>query len=217
MTTRSHWIDISAPVTDGMVRWPDNPPVRVERVFDQERGDPATVSRVDMSVHTGTHMDAPKHFRADGEGIEKVPIDAVVGRARVIELPGVSSVSRARLERAGAGRGERLLIKTDNSRHAWWREEFHEDFVHLTTDGAACLGEKSTRCVGVDYLSVAEYGGDAHGTHRALLDAGVAIIEGLNLAPLRAGTYELCCLPVRIEGADGAPARAVVRRIEEGD
>jgi arylformamidase len=205
------WIDVSVPLRTGMVHWPDNPPVKIERVMDLARGDAASVSSMAMGVHTGTHMDAPAHFQKGGVGIDQMPIDATLGLARVVEIQDPVSIKRAELEPANLQPGERVLFRTRNSERCWGTDAFIEDFVFISRDAAAYLAERRVRTVGVDYLSVGGYREDAEETHLALLQAGIWVIEGLNLSPVRAGTYELICLPLRIQGGDGAPARAVLR------
>ncbi|MDY7224752.1 cyclase family protein [Hyalangium rubrum] len=205
------WIDVSVPLRTGMVHWPDNPPVKIERVMDLERGDVASVSSMAMGVHTGTHMDAPAHFQRGGVGIDRMPLDATLGLARVIEIQDSVSIKRAELEAASLQPGERVLFRTRNSERCWQTDAFIEDFVFISRDAAAYLAERRVRTVGVDYLSVGGFREDAEETHLALLQAGIWVIEGLNLSSVRAGAYELICLPLRIEGGDGAPARAVLR------
>jgi arylformamidase len=209
----SDWIDVSVPLRTGMVHWPDNPPVRIERTLDLDRGDAATVSSLSMGVHTGTHMDAPSHFQRGGVGIDQMPLDATLGPARVIEIQDPVSIKRAELEKANLQPGERVLFRTRNSERCWGTDDFIEDFVFISREAAAWLAECRVRTVGVDYLSVGGFREDGEETHHALLRAGIWLIEGLNLAPVRAGAYELVCLPLRIAGGDGAPARAVLRRV----
>ncbi len=207
------WIDVSVPLRTGMVHWPDNPPVRIERTMDLEHGDAATVSSMAMGVHTGTHMDAPVHFQRGGVGIDQMPLEATLGLARVVEIQDPVSIKRAELEAAGLQPGERILFRTRNSERCWKTDDFVEDFVFISREAASYLVERGVRTVGVDYLSVGGFREDAEATHLALLQGGVWIIEGLNLSPVRAGTYELVCLPLRIAGGDGAPARAVLRPV----
>jgi arylformamidase len=205
------WIDVSVPLRTGMVHWPDNPPVKIERVMDLERGDIASVSSMSMGVHTGTHMDAPAHFQRGGVGIDRMPLEATLGLARVIEIRDPVSIKRAELEPARLQPGERVLFRTRNSERCWQTDAFIEDFVFISREAAAYLAECRVRTVGVDYLSVGGFREDAEATHLALLQAGIWVIEGLNLSPVGEGTYELICLPLRIAGGDGAPARAVLR------
>jgi arylformamidase len=207
------WIDVSVPVYSGMAHWPDNPPVVVERLLDMDRGDAANVSKLSLGAHTGTHMDAPRHFLRDGAGIDALPFDATVGPARVIEIRDPVAITVAELTRHGLRQGERVLFKTANSARCWGTDEFVEDFVSIARDAAAYLVGRGVRTVGVDYLSVGGFRpeADGAGTHAALLGAGVWIIEGLNLAQVQPGMYDLICLPLRLLGADGAPARAILR------
>jgi arylformamidase len=194
-----------------MVHWPDNPPVKIDRVMDLEKGDAASVSSMSMGVHTGTHMDAPAHFQRGGVGIDQMPLEATLGLARVIEIGDPVSIKRAELESAGLQPGERVLFRTRNSERCWHSDAFVEDFVFISREAAAYLAERRVRTVGVDYLSVGGFREDAEETHLALLQAGIWVVEGLNLSAVRAGMYEFICLPLRIVGGDGAPARAVLR------
>ena len=211
MDAKDAWIDVSVPLRSGMVRWPDNPPVRIERVLDTECGDVASVSKISMGSHTGTHMDAPLHFVRGGEGMDRMPLDAAVGRARVIEVQDPVSVKPEDLR--GVGRGERVLFKTQNSARRWEEDAFDEDFVYVSKEAARELAARGVRTVGVDYLSVGGFREDGVETHRALLGAGIWVIEGLNLLAVEPGEYDLVCLPLKIEDGDGAPARAILRAI----
>lgn len=205
------WVDISVPLHHGMVHWPDNPPVQIERVLDIDRGDAATVSKMSLGVHTGTHVDAPIHFIPGGHGVHEAPFSALIGPARVIEIADRHSIKVAELRHHDLQPGERILFKTLNSARCWQTDDFVEDFVYVSQEAARFLVSQRVRAVGVDYLSVGGYTADGPETHQALLSAGVWIIEGLNLASVRPGTYELICLPLKIVDGDGAPARAVLR------
>ena len=208
------WIDVSVPLRDGMPAWPGNPPVRIGRHEEMSKGNDANVTAISLGAHTGTHMDAPVHFLADGIGIEAMDLSATMGAARVIEIGDPAAIRRHELHAAKIARGERILFKTRNSSYAWTSEIFVEDFVGITLGAAKYLAEIGIRTVGVDYLSVASFGGDAPGVHRALLSAGVWIIEGLDLSLVTEGSHELICLPLRILGSDGAPARALLRPLD---
>jgi arylformamidase len=196
-----------------MVHWPDDPPVRIELTSDIERGDVANVSRIDMGSHTGTHMDAPLHFVRGGKGLDEMPLDATIGRARVIEIHDPESVKPNELRLHGISRGERILFKTQNSARAWQKDAFVEDFVYVSQEAARYLAGCKIQTVGIDYLSVGGFFRDGVETHQALLEAGVWIIEGLDLSQVEPGEYELICLPLKIEGSDGAPARAILRAL----
>ncbi len=208
------WIDISVTLHTGMVRWPDNPPVQIERTLDIDHGDVCNVSTIAMGSHTGTHMDAPLHFLQTGKGIAEMPLDATLGSARVIEIRDTESIKPAELHPHAIQRGERVLFKTQNSTRCWKTDTFVEDFVYISQEAARYLAELGVRTVGVDYLSVGGYTKDGVETHRALLEAGIWIIEGLDLSQVQPGTYELICLPLKVTRADGAPARAIIRKAE---
>jgi arylformamidase len=209
---RPGWIDVSVPISSGMVHWPDDAPVEVSREREIADGDSANVTRLEMSAHTGTHMDAPVHYLEGGEGIDALPFDATIGPARVIEISDMVSVKAGELAGHDPRQGERLLLKTVNSVNAWrLAPEFERNFVYVAADAAAYLAECGVRSVGIDYLSVGGFEHDTVETHVALLRAGIWIIEGLNLAEVEPGDYELLCLPLKIVGSDGAPARALLR------
>ena len=206
------WTDISVTISSGMVHWPGNPPVQIERVRAIEHGDDYNASRLSMSAHTGTHMDAPLHFLRSGRGLDQMPLDATVGPARVIQIQDPQQITVAELRPCRIQRGDRILFKTRNSSRCWKQKSFVKKFVHLSNEAANFLAEKGVRAVGVDYLSVGPYGSnDSKTVHQALLGAEVWIIEGLNLSRVRPGRYELVCLPLKIRQSDGAPARAILR------
>jgi arylformamidase len=211
MVDESGWIDVSVPLKSGMVHWPDNPPVRIERMLDMDSGDVANVSTISFGSHTGTHMDAPIHFLRGGEGIDRMPLDATMGRARVVEIQDPSSVKPEELEAHGIGRGERVLFKTKNSTRRWWEEDFIEDFVYVSQEAGRYLADRGVTTVGVDYISVGGFYEDGPETHQALLGAGIWIIEGLDLTGIEPGEYDLICLPIKVKDGDGAPSRALLR------
>jgi arylformamidase len=207
------WIDISVALDNGMVHWPGDPPFHREEVMQMERGDICNVSKMTSTVHIGTHMDAPHHFVKNGRGIDSMPIDATVGRARVIRIDDPEMIRVAELDQHNIGAGERVLFRTRNSLSAWKTTDFQKRFVYIPADTARYLVSKDVRTIGVDYLSVGGFDADGPQTHQALLSAGVWIIEGLNLGDVEPGDYDLVCLPLKIVGSDGAPARAILRRL----
>ncbi len=206
-------IDISVILKSGMVHWPGDPPVKISAIHSISKGDVANVSKINMGSHTGTHMDAPYHFIRRGRGIDQMPLDATIGEARVIEIHDPVSIKPEELTKHRIQRGERILFKTRNSLRSWEKESFTEDFIYISTEAAKFLAERHIRVVGVDYLSVGGYKGDGATTHRTLLKAGIWIIEGLNFSKANAGKYELICLPLKFWHGDGAPARAVLKRL----
>ena len=210
--TMTTWMDISVAIHTGMVHWPDNPPVRVEYMLHIERGDICTVSTLSMGSHTGTHMDGPFHFLPEGQGLHEMPLDAAIGLARVIEIRDPESIKPDELRPHNIRQGERLLFKTKNSARCWQTDTFVEDFVYLSQEAARYLASVGVQTVGIDYLSVGGFKKDGLETHLALLGAGIWIIEGLDLSQVEPGTYELICLPLKIAGSDGAPARAILRK-----
>jgi arylformamidase len=210
----SQWIDISVALRTGMVHWPGDIPVRVQQTANMQQGDVANLRTISMSAHTGTHMDAPLHFVDGGLSLDTMPFTATVGRARVIEIDDDNTITRAELEKHEPQLGERVLFKTRNSGVAWAQcRYFLKNYVALSSDAARYLVECGVRTIGVDYLSIGPYGEEGFDTHRVILAAGIWVIEGLNLANVSAGEYELICLPLKIAGGDGAPARAILRRV----
>jgi arylformamidase len=190
-------IDVSVPVRPGMITYPGDPVVRLERVSSIADGDVLNLSRLDLGVHSGTHVDAPLHFVDGGASVETLALDVVVGPCVVVEGLDPTAVP------AGA---ERVLFKTPNGR-LWERDEFSEDFVALDGGTARALVERGVRLVGIDYLSI----GDEE-AHRILLGAGVVAVEGLDLREVEPGEYGLVCAPLKLEGAEGAPARVLLLR-----
>ena len=208
------WIDVSVTVRDGMPHWPDNPPIVLERVLDTERGDVCNVSHLAMGVHSGTHMDGPVHFIHGAGGLDEMPLTATMGEARVIEIDDPGEITAGELRKHRLQPGERVLFRTSNSDRCWHSSSFVEDFVGLSEQAAAYLAETGVRTVGIDYLSIGGYHADGAKIHKILLQAGIWIIEGLDLSPVTGGRYEMICLPVKLHNSDGAPARAILRPLE---
>ena len=204
--------DVSIPIVAGGVVYPGNPEIRVEYQQAISRGDGANVSTLAFGSHTATHVDAPKHFVDDGQAVDEIPLERLIGPAVLLEFPdSLMSVGRAELEaQAAALRGHtRVLLRTRNSA-LLARAEFVRDYTYLAPDGAEYLVGLGVEVVGIDYLSVEQFRSGHHRTHLTLLRRGVVIIEGLSLSAVRPGVYDLVCLPLRIAGIDGAPARAVL-------
>ncbi|MGI8607006.1 MAG: cyclase family protein [Gaiellaceae bacterium] len=204
----SRIFDVSVPIQERMPIYDGNPGVHLSRAQSIEDGDGANVSRLDLGVHTGTHVDAPLHFLPDGDGAETLPLDVLVGPAHVLDATTLTGpIDAGSLAGLDLPEGvERLLLKTSNS-ELWARDDFTRDFIRLTGDGARFLVERGVRLVGLDYLSV----GDPE-AHRELLGAGVVAVEGLDFRDVDPGAYTLVCLPPRLVRSDGAPARAVLLR-----
>jgi arylformamidase len=199
-------IDVTVPIRDGMVHYDRNPEIHLTRVLSIAEGDGANVSRLDFGVHSGTHVDAPLHFLDGGAGAEAVPVEPLIGPCLVVDATSVQkTLDEAAVRSCSVPAGtERVLFKTRNSR-LWSTDEFTRDFVRLDGSGAQVLIDLGVSLVGIDYLSIGDQ--DAH---VALLSSGVVPLEGLNLLDVEPGTYRLVCLPLKIVGSDGAPARALL-------
>lgn len=203
--------DVSVPIRDGGLVYPGNPPIHIELQQAIAKGAGANVSHVDFGSHTGTHVDAPRHFFDDGAGVDQIPLDVLIGQAMVVGFgDDVRAVTRGDLERFDLTGVERLLLRTRNSTYLTQDPAFHQDYTYLAPDGAEHLVAHGVKLVGIDYLSIEQFHSGHHRTHLTLLGAGIVIVEGLNLDGIADGRYELCCLPLRLVGCDGAPARAVL-------
>ncbi len=204
--------DISLPISPKLPVWPGDPAVVLEQVSSMDAGAHDNVSRLACGVHTGTHVDAPHHFLNDHRTVENLALNVLVGPANVVQIAeDVKVVSAEVLEEAAIPDGtERLLLKTHNSQ-LWERGEmeFHADFVGISADGADWLVQHAIKLIGIDYLSVAPYK-QSIPTHRTLLRAGMIIVEGLDLSGVEPGAYSLYCLPLKLAGSDGAPARVIL-------
>jgi len=206
--------DVTVEIRPDMAVWPGDDPVRLNREKKIEEGKNANVSSLSLSVHTGTHIDAPFHFLQDGYTVEKIPMELLIGEAQVVYIPEeYRSINEAVLENAKIKEGiTRILFKTVNSNH--WEKpgnEFMKDFVAIAEDGARWLVNHGIKTVGIDYLSIAPFG-NSRPTHNVLLSAKVLIIEGLNLSNVDPGIWTLYCLPLKLKGSDGATARVVLTR-----
>ncbi len=212
-SSRTKWVDITVPTYNGLVHWPGDPPVSVERVNDMEKGAPNNISIINTGSHTGTHVDAPRHFIKNGKTIPSMPLDQMIGVARVIEIHHPQYVTPEEIRGYNIRRGERILFKTRNSSHAWAKEPFNEKFVSISREAADFLAQRALKVVGIDYLSVGGFKDDGTYIHRTLLGSGIWLIEGLDLSGVSPGKYFLNCLPLKLEPGDGAPARALLRPV----
>ncbi|HYO63184.1 MAG TPA: cyclase family protein [Pyrinomonadaceae bacterium] len=213
------FIDISVPISPTSTpTYPGDPGIEIGSWAALARGDEANVSVLHLGAHTGTHIDAPAHFLEGTPKIDSLPLDVLVGPARVVEVAAdVRAVTAEHVAALALGGAARVLFKTRNS--SFWenpRAEFREDFTYLTADAARALVAAGVRLVGIDYLSIEEFKSEGHETHKTLLSEGVVIVEGLDLRAAAAGAYELICLPLRIAdgSGDGSPARAVLRTLD---
>lgn len=206
-------IDISLAIEPGMPVWPDDPPVEIESAGAVAAGDPANVSALRLGTHTGTHVDPPAHFFDGGPTVDQLDLDVLVGPATVLDLSGSAGpIGPEELGGAGlAATAERVLLRTANS-DVWRRRPVRmpDRYVTLSPAGARWLVDRGVRLVGADFLSVEAPVDGRYPVHELLLGAGVVLVEGLDLSGAPAGDYLLACLPLRVAGGDGAPARAVL-------
>lgn len=213
----SDLIDISVTIGEDLPIWPGSPGFRLEAFERMDEGDEANVSQLTCDVHTGTHVDAPRHFVADGKTVDQIPLDVLIGPVVVARVPDeIDTITAEVLEDLDIpDRTDRLLFHTRNSL-LWssYPSFFQRDYVALAPDAARWVVNSGIQCLGVDYLSVQHYD-DGPETHQILLEGSVLIIEGLNLSSVPAGWWELFCLPIKIEGAEAALARAALRPLPE--
>lgn len=203
------YYDISLNLSTETVRWATAPPLELHERRRMARGDANNSSAVTMSVHSGTHVDAPFHFLPDGAGIDALPLEVFIGPAVVHAVEAEKHITKAHVEAIQLGEATRVLFKTRNS--ALLRKPAYDpDFVAFSLDAAEALVARGVRLVGLDYLSVAHADAQVP-VHRAFLDHGVVLLEGVDLSEVDPGRYELICFPVKLRGADGAPCRAILR------
>jgi arylformamidase len=209
--------DITVPICNELPVWPGDPPVEIRDWRTFSNGDGVNVSMLNFGAHTGTHVDAPAHFIEGAAVVETMSLEALIGVVQVVEVPAdYREIDEEFVRTACDPNIARVLFKTRNS--AFWSEgvEFRKDFSFLGLEAAKRLVEQGIKLVGIDYLSIEQFGSEKHETHVALLSHGVVILEGLNLTDVSAGKYELICLPLRLRSntGDGAPARAVLRTLD---
>jgi len=203
------FIDVSVPLDATLPSYPGNTRFELEGIKRIANGDSSNVSTLHLSAHAGTHVDAPRHFFDDAPGVESLALDLLIGRARLIEVSARNGIGSEDLADLDLSEDIRLIIKTRNSR-LWSSSEFQADYVGLTETGARHLVDRGIKVVGVDYLSVEQYKKPGAPAHHILLGGGTVIIEGLDLRDVEPGHYQMYCLPLRVVGADGAPARVVL-------
>lgn len=204
-------LDVSVPLAAGLAAYPGNPDFELQPVKRIADGGSSNVSRLVMGTHTGTHVDAPRHFFEGATAVDALPLDLLLGRARVVEIGRRGGIGAEDLAAAGLREDLRVLLKTSNSA-LWNTAGFHQNYTHLTEAGARYLVDQGVKVVGIDYLSIEQFKKAGAPAHHALLSQGVVIIEGLNLSEAEPGMYEMYCLPLRVVGGDGAPARVILKR-----
>jgi arylformamidase len=209
------WIDATAMLDSATTPvYAGDAPLRFDFLKDMRRGDAFTLSVFSLGAHSGTHIDAPMHFIADGATIDQVRLDALVGPARVVQIDdSVQAIDAAELNRHAWKGADRVLFRTRSTGRRWMSSAvFHRDFAYIAPDAAQLLADAGVKLVGVDYISAEQFGAPAPHTHRILLGRGTPIVEGLDLSDAPAGDYDLIVLPLKVRGHEAAPARAILRR-----
>ncbi|MEO0732375.1 MAG: cyclase family protein [Bacteroidota bacterium] len=212
------WTDATFPIFEKMTGWPDQPPAHFYTLSRIHEGDQAKVTMLHLSAHSGTHMDAPNHFMAEGIDIGRAPIDIGLGPVRIAAIDCPAAVTVEQLEDYEARTrpllpGERLILRTPNSDKKFWLQDpFDEDYHAISPPAAHWIVEKKLSLIGVDYLSVGPYHKGNPQTHRALMGAGIWIIEAVDLRTITEGDYEMICLPLKIAGSDASPIRVLLRK-----
>lgn len=204
--------DISLPIYPGMIIWPGDPSFSIDSIYSIAEGDSSNVSLLHIGSHTGTHIDAPSHFIKNASGVDSINPNALMGSARLIQLPKAKQLNRKLLEEFNLKGIRRLLIGTGNSA-LLKKEQVDTNYAYITEDAASYLVELGIKSLGIDYLSIEEFKNEGHPVHNILLSAGIVIIEGLYLNDVPPGNYELICLPLKIKDGDAAPARAFLREV----
>ena len=211
------WYDISVPLKQGMNYFPTDPvPPRIYRYHDTELGAKVTMSMLEIISHTGTHIDTPLHFIPGGSTVSDMPLDATIGPCRVIEIKDQEKIRVGELEKHNIKKGERVLFKTRNSPTVYTSDGFVEDYVYLDGDAADYLVDRGIILFGLDNITIGHFKetDNLNKTHRALLAAGIYILEDCALADVPPGDYELLCLPLLIWKGDAGPCRAILRPLK---
>jgi arylformamidase len=205
--------DVTVTISSEMPVYPGDPQIEIKRTLLLEEGDVANVSHLSCGTHIGTHVDPPSHFVEGGIALDKLPLDVLIGPARVVDVGDVDVIDAATVEKTALDGVTRVLFKTRNSRLWSSPHEFQRDFVYLDADAAEILVARGVKLVGIDYLSIEMFNFEQPATHLALLSNNVIVVEGLDLSGVTAGDYELICLPIKIKDGDGGPARVVLREL----
>lgn len=204
--------DISLPISNDLPVWPGDPSVSLMMTSSILKGDQCNITKIQMGAHAGTHIDAPYHFLKDGATIGTIPIETFIGSCFVVELDAEVLIEKKDFQKYNLNGHSRILIKTRNS-ELWANNisSFDTNYVSLGIDAAQYLVEMKTILVGIDYLSIESFQSDGCPVHKLLLKNNITVLEGLNLSGVKAGVYELICMPLKLQGCEGAPARVLLR------
>lgn len=208
------FIDVTLPIDKGMPIWPDSTGINFSWTHCLNKGGTVNLTRLDMDVHAGTHVEGPLHYYANAISVDEIPLEIFLGRALVVDLPAVDKITANDLEKLSLPKGiKRLLFRTKNS-ELWkdFKQSFYEDFVGLSSGAAQWVVDKKIKLIGIDYLSVANFK-QGRSVHEILLKGGVVILEGLNLLMAPAGEYEIICLPIKLIGREASPARVILKKL----
>ncbi len=201
--------DATLALHEKMAIFPGDPTFKMTPLFQTTTGAKFNLSIITMGTHTGTHVDPPAHYLTGGHTVDEIPLEILIGPGKILDLTGQPELNRDVLRSCDLKGVTRVFFKTDNSPKLL-EPDFHENYVSLTQDGATYLSESGIRMVGTDYFSIETYHSLAAEVHHTLLQAGILVVESLNLAHIPAGPCTIYCLPLKILGADGAPARVLV-------
>ena len=202
--------DVTRPLSPQSPVYPGDPVIEFTPIAQRAWGDAANVTRLTLTSHSGTHIDAPRHFFDASASVDQLDLHTLIGPARVLDIPCASHIGVEDLRGHDLQGVTRLLFKTPNAA-LWDRPGFQTAYHALTPEAAAWLVACGVRLVGVDYLSVDAYDAVDFPVHRCLLQAGVVIVEGLDLRAAPPGDYDLFALPLLLQDGDGAPARVLLR------
>jgi arylformamidase len=204
-------IDISVSINESLPVWPGSPGAKISQLMEIGDDSVANVSHISIESHTGTHIDAPLHFVKNGKTTAEIPLDKLIGPCQVIEVLNTKSINTEILKKIDFESGvKKILFKTDNQKY--WKkqtQQFEKDYTALSPDGAQFLVDMGIELVGIDYLSIQRFH-DPIDTHTTLLQNSVVILETINLCEVNPGLYRLICLPLKVDGVEGCPVRAVL-------
>lgn len=204
--------DVSLPISEDLPVWPGDPAVSLVMTSSILNGDKCNITQLQMGTHVGTHIDAPYHFLKDGATVDAIPIETFIGPCLVVELDSDTLIEKKDFLKCSLNGYSRILFKTKNSEQ-WAKNitSFNTDYVALGIEAAQYLVEINTLLIGIDYLSIESFQSDDNPVHKLLLKNNITILEGLNLSDVKAGVYELICMPLKLQGNEGAPARVLLR------
>jgi arylformamidase len=213
------WIDVTQTLEEGIIFWPEDTPPQIRRSAALSNGDMVNATRLNINVHTLTHIDAPLHFLEGKADISQMPIECMTGKAKVYEINTGKNISREDVIKAEQRVGriekeDKILFKTHLSKRDWTKDNFYYDYPALTNDAAQYLAEKQIRLTGIDYLSIAPYDNLVE-VHEILLGNNIWVIEGLKLSDIREGNFEIIATPLKIKDSDGSPARVLLKPVND--